>query len=366
VALLAVLCGLIGLGFKTVLYQIEDLCDRVRGHRSEWARPAVGGVVLGLLRLALPQLYGVGYPVMYSASAGDYAIWFLLVLAAAKMVAGGSGVGRHPAARGGPAGDSGRSRLSFWSSTTQSCRRFLGVPVMAGGVDAVRPGRQDGDMEDPTAARVLLVEDDPQLVRLLVQLLTEEGYAVESALDGHRGLHLGLTKDYDVLVLDRGLPAVDGLDLLTRLRQRGIGTPVLVLSALGNPADRVEGLDAGAEDYLAKPFDIDELLARLRALRRRNLDSARSLRLGTRRLDLDSRLVDGDPPVRLSERECAVLAALAGRPGKVFTRRELLAIAFGTAESDAVVDTYVHYLRRKLGREVVVTVHGRGYQLGRA
>jgi two-component system response regulator QseB len=221
-------------------------------------------------------------------------------------------------------------------------------------------------MDEPP--RVLLVEDDPQMVDLLTTLLTEEGYAVDTAADGHRGLHLGLTREYDLLVLDRGLPAIDGLDLLGRLRHKGVTTPVLVLSALGNAADRVAGLDAGAEDYLAKPFDIDELLARLRALRRRHQDTARSLRIGRRRLDLDARLVlsgDDDAALRLSERECALLATLAARPTRVFSRRELLALAFGDAESEAVVDTYVHYLRRKLGHGIVATVHGRGYQLGR-
>ncbi|MGH3629048.1 MAG: response regulator transcription factor, partial [Sciscionella sp.] len=190
----------------------------------------------------------------------------------------------------------------------------------------------------------------------------------------HRGLHLGLTRGYDVLIVDRGLPAIDGLDLLARLRGKGLTTPVLVLSALANPADRVAGLDAGAEDYLGKPFDVDELLARLRALCRRHLDTARSLPLGTRWLDLDARLVahaSGDAngtaePVRLSERECALLAELAARPSQVLSRRELLANVFAEAESEAVVDTYVHYLRRKLGRKVVATVRGRGYQLGTA
>jgi two-component system, OmpR family, response regulator QseB len=230
---------------------------------------------------------------------------------------------------------------------------------------------------EPTSARparVLLVEDDPQLVQLLTGLLGEEGYEVDTALDGHHGLHLGLTREYDVLVLDRGLPAIDGLDLLTRLRGQGLTTPVLVLSALGNPADRVEGLDAGAEDYLAKPFDINELLARLRALRRRHLDTARSLRIGNRSLNLDARVVtaldgtggaDGSPaPQRLSERECALLATLAVRPTRVFTRRELMSLAFENAGSESVVDTYVHYLRRKLGHGIVTTVHGRGYRLG--
>lgn len=128
---------------------------------------------------------------------------------------------------------------------------------------------------------LLLVEDDPALVAMLVGLLTEEGYAVDTANDGQRGLHLALSRGYEVLLLDRGLPAIDGLDLLGRLRRSGVVTPVMVLSALGNPADRVEGLDAGAEDYLAKPFDVEELLARLRALRRRHLDAARILRWAT-------------------------------------------------------------------------------------
>lgn len=228
-------------------------------------------------------------------------------------------------------------------------------------------------MEAPAtqAPKVLLVEDDPRLVDLLTTLLTEEGYDVEIARDGHRGLHCGLVRRYDVVVLDRRLPALDGLDLLSRLRGQGVTTPVLVLSALSNPADRVAGLDAGAEDYLGKPFDVDELLARLRALRRRHLDTARWLPIGSWRLDLDTRQVLVAPgaaepasPVRLSERECALLAVLAGRPTQVFTRRELLRLAFPEADSDAVIDTYVHYVRRKLGRAVIATVHGRGYQLG--
>jgi two-component system, OmpR family, response regulator len=217
------------------------------------------------------------------------------------------------------------------------------------------------------SARVLLVEDDRQLLAMLDTLLTEEGYQVDTAADGQQGLHLGLTRSYDVVVLDRGLPAIDGLDLLSRLRLRGVVTPTLVLSALANPADRVAGLDAGAEDYLGKPFDVDELLARLRALRRRHLDAARTLPLPGGHLDLDTRSATiGDrDPVRLSERECDLLAALATRPRTVFTRQQLLAVVFDDAESDAVVDTYVHYLRRKLGRAIIDTVRGRGYQLGR-
>lgn len=219
----------------------------------------------------------------------------------------------------------------------------------------------------PDRARLLLVEDDPQLRRMLRDLLTGENYQVSEAPDGQRGLHLALTDEFDVIILDRRLPVVDGLDVLIRLRERGVITPVLVLSALGNPSHRVAGLDAGAEDYLSKPFDVEELLARLRSLRRRHLDTARSLPLQAGRLDLDTRQVhaEGAEPVRLSERECALLATLAGRPGQVYPRRDLLAMVFPDAESEIVVDTYVHYLRRKLGRHIVATVRGRGYQLGR-
>ena len=214
--------------------------------------------------------------------------------------------------------------------------------------------------------RLLLVEDEPELSAMLTRLLTEEGYLVDVAEDGQRGLHLGLTRSYDVIVLDRGLPAIEGLDLLARWRGRGVTTPVLVLSALGNPADRVAGLDAGAEDYLGKPFNVDELLARLRALRRRHLDTARSLPLPGGSLDVDSREATvGGRVVPLSERECALLSTLATRPTRVFTRDDLRVLVFEDAQPE-VVESYVHYLRRKLGPDVVATVRGRGYRLGRA
>lgn len=223
----------------------------------------------------------------------------------------------------------------------------------------------------PGPPRLLLVEDDAGLAALLGTLLAEEGYQVESASDGQRGLHLGLTRSYDVLLLDRRLPVVDGVELVGKLRGRGVTTPVLILSALAHPADRVHGLDAGAEDYLGKPFDVAELLARLRALRRRHLDEARCLPIGAGRLDMDSRQVhlsgarDNAEAVVLSDRECTLLATLAGRPSRVYSRQDLLAIVFPDAESEIIVDTYVHYLRRKLGRGVVATVRGRGYRLGR-
>jgi two-component system response regulator QseB len=217
-------------------------------------------------------------------------------------------------------------------------------------------------------ARLLLVEDDRQLSGMLAELLSEEGYAVDLARDGQEGLHFALSRTYNVMIIDRGLPAIEGLDLVRRLRIRGVATPALVLTARGTVADRVEGLDAGAEDYLVKPFAADELFARLRALRRRHQDQGDLVPVGRLVLDVPARLVH-DPTggsVTLSERECRLLRTLATRPRQVFSREDLLSLVFDEAESPGVVDTYVHYLRRKLGRRVVRTVRGLGYQAGTA
>jgi DNA-binding response OmpR family regulator len=219
------------------------------------------------------------------------------------------------------------------------------------------------DAEKP---RLLLVEDDGRLGPLLAVGLGAS-YDVDLVTDGQAGLPAGLTRPYAVMVIDRGLPAIDGVDLVRRLRQRAVTTPILILTARAAVADRVEGLDAGAEDYLVKPFEIDELLARLRALRRRPIDRATTLDLGRRRFDVDGRRViepDGGPAVDLSGREAALLEVLARRPQQVFTRPELLEAVFDPADDPGSVDTYVYYLRRKLGRDCVHTVHGLGYRLG--
>ena len=218
----------------------------------------------------------------------------------------------------------------------------------------------------PERPRILLVEDDARLAQMLQQLLAAEGYDTVLARDGQRALHEGLTQEFDALVLDRGLPVMEGLDVLTRLRSRGILTPALVLSALGNPADRVEGLDRGAEDYLAKPFDIDELLARIRALLRRHISTLPVLALPNGSLDTASRTATTPEgtSVTLSERESQLLERLARRPNQVFERHDLLASVFPDADDPGVVDTYVHYLRKKLGRDAVKTVRGIGYRLG--
>jgi two-component system, OmpR family, response regulator QseB len=215
-------------------------------------------------------------------------------------------------------------------------------------------------------ARVLVVEDDPELRELLARLLADAGYEVDLAGDGQAGLHRVLTREYDILVLDRGLPGIDGLDLIRRVRRRGVETPVLVLTAYGALADRVAGLDAGAEDYLVKPFEVDELLARLRALRRRHRAGAEVLPFGAGALDLAARTArraDGTE-VELSGREAALLRTLVVRPNRVFTRDELREQVFEAAESASIVDTYVHYLRRKLGAGVIRTVRGLGYRAG--
>jgi two-component system, OmpR family, response regulator QseB len=218
----------------------------------------------------------------------------------------------------------------------------------------------------PARVRLLAVEDDTEIALMLERLLTGEGYEVDTAADGQRGLHLALTRSYQVLIIDRMLPGLDGLDLLQRVRRSGIATPVLVLTALGTVADRVTGLDSGAEDYLVKPFDVEEFLARVRALHRRHRDALRVLPLGGGEIDLVRREVrrsDGSA-AELSRREFELLRVLATHPQTVFTRAELQKKVFEDARADSVVDTYVYYLRRKLGRRAVRTVRGLGYQAG--
>jgi two-component system response regulator QseB len=220
--------------------------------------------------------------------------------------------------------------------------------------------------------RLLLVEDDAGLSDLLLRLLSAEGYAVTPVADGQRALHVGLTQTFQVVVLDRTLPARDGLEVLRAWREHGVLTPTLVLSARGTATDRVVGLDAGAEDYVVKPFDVAELLARLRSLQRRHGETANVLDLGPWFLDVAARVArrdrSGASPSRevlLSGRETRLLEVLARHPQRVFTRAELLTRVFAAADTPNTVDTYVSYCRRKLGRDVVRTVRGIGYQAAR-
>ncbi|MFI5913148.1 response regulator transcription factor [Dactylosporangium sp. NPDC051541] len=221
-------------------------------------------------------------------------------------------------------------------------------------------------MREVEAPRLLVVEDDEELSEMVTETLVDEGYVVDRAHDGQRGLHLGLTRRYDVMVIDRLLPALDGLALVMRLRSCSVPARALMLTALGTVGDRIAGLDAGADDYLVKPFDLDEFTARVRALVRRVPAPNEALRVGAGRLDLvarDAVRPDGTR-VALSAREFELLRVLAARPSAVHSRSQLRRLVFDEAAAASIVDTYVYYLRRKLGRPIVRTVHGLGYRLG--
>jgi two-component system OmpR family response regulator len=221
--------------------------------------------------------------------------------------------------------------------------------------------------------RILLVEDARPLARSIAEGLSEEGFSVDTAHDGEDGLHLATEIAYDAIVLDRMLPLLDGLTVLRRIRALGNRTPVLLLTALGEVRDRVDGLDGGADDYLVKPFAFDELLARLRALvRRSHGEAANDLQVGRLRLDLRARIasVDGNP-VELSAKEFSLLELLALDPGKTFSRTALAARLYDE-ESDRdsnVIDVFVARVRRKLdgaglsGADVIRTMRGAGYRL---
>jgi two-component system response regulator QseB len=223
-----------------------------------------------------------------------------------------------------------------------------------------------GDMADPEPIPLLLVEDDRELSQLLVRLFSGEGYLVHAVRDLQAGLHAAMSRTVAVMVVDRRLPDGDGVDLIRRVRTSGVVTPALVLTAHGSVEDRVEGLDGGADDYLVKPFDSSELLARVRSLLRRHLESATVVPLGDGAVDIDAhevRLSDGSR-VELSPAETAFLAQLARRPARVFSRDELRdSLAPGT-RSLSLVDTYVYSIRRKLGHAAIRTVRGVGYRAG--
>jgi len=219
--------------------------------------------------------------------------------------------------------------------------------------------------------RVLLVEDEARLAEMIRRVLSAERHIVDVAPDGVSAVALADRAGYDVIVLDRMLPDLEGTAVLRLLRAKGDATPVLMLTALGAVEERVEGLDAGADDYLAKPFAFAELLARIRALGRRPAAAA-DTRLAAGDLELDElRHVArvGDRSVDLSAREFALLGYLIRHAGQVVTRHQILDAVWG-AEPDVysnVVDLYVHYLRRKLGEldraGMLRTVRGVGYTL---
>ena len=214
--------------------------------------------------------------------------------------------------------------------------------------------------------RLLLVEDDTKLVRALQIGLEREGYVVDAAESGDAALALAETTDYGAVVLDLMLPGIDGFTVCRRLRGQGRWMPVLMLTARTDVKDRIRGLDAGADDYLVKPFDFGELLARLRALLRRGpAEEPAIVAIGDLRIDSATRVVTRDgAEIELTAREYDVLEFLARRPGRVVSRSELLDAIWSDYEgSPNIIDVYVGYLRRKLGRTLIRTVRGTGFVL---
>jgi two-component system OmpR family response regulator len=222
---------------------------------------------------------------------------------------------------------------------------------------------------------VLIIDDELRLAELIARTLRRERFEVTVRTDGADGFDEALTDSYDVVVLDRMLPSMDGLSILQGLRRQRIDTPVLILTALGDVPDRIEGLRAGADDDLGKPFGFEELLARVRALSRRSGTSMLRdrQRFGDLELDLARRMVmRGDRPIELSPREFALLETFVRHRGQVLSRDQLLRRAWGSEAdpSGNVVDLYVHYLRKKLDPDtsgapsLIRTVRGYGYSLG--
>ena len=212
--------------------------------------------------------------------------------------------------------------------------------------------------------RLLLVEDEPDLLAGLVRALRKQGYSVDTAADGEDGLHKALSTDYDAVVLDVMLPLLDGWAVLTRLR-KSKATPVLMLTARDRTAERVRGLDIGADDYLVKPFDIPELLARLRAIIRRGAKQASStLTIRDVAIDTAARAVTLRlKPVTLTAREYVVLEYLALHGGEVVTRTALYEHLFDENEATVsnLLDVHIFNLRKKLGHDFILTRRGHGY-----
>lgn len=215
---------------------------------------------------------------------------------------------------------------------------------------------------------LLYAEDDLEIAEMTIEVLSEQ-YDVDHESDGNAALAQALRRPYAVMVLDRRLPGMDGVELVRAIRTARIATPILLLTALGAIDDRVTGLDAGANDYLVKPFAFEELLARLRALTRSAATAGRRCEIGSWTLvpETQALYTESGARITLTDTETRLLAALAASPEHVFTRDELLAAVFASGEAPVgpgSVETYVHYVRSKAGHSLIETVRGRGYRLG--
>ena len=218
--------------------------------------------------------------------------------------------------------------------------------------------------------RLLIVEDDKDLNRQLVTALEEAGYVVDSAFDGEEGHFLGDTEPYDAVVLDLGLPSLDGLSVLEKWRRDSRTMPVLILTARDRWSDKVAGIDAGADDYVAKPFHMEEVLARVRALVRRAAGHASNeLTCGEVRLDLRAgRVTVGGAPIKLTSHEYRLLSYLLHHQGKVISRTELTEHLYDQDfdRDSNTVEVFVGRLRKKIGADMIETIRGLGYRLGEA
>ena len=215
--------------------------------------------------------------------------------------------------------------------------------------------------------RILVVEDDKELNRQLVEALTDAGYVVDRAHDGEEGHFLGDTEPYDAVVLDIGLPQMDGISVVERWRRDGRKMPVLMLTARDRWSDKVAGIDAGADDYVTKPFHIEEVLARMRALIRRAAGHASSeLTCGPLRLDTKSSKADiGGTTLKLTSHEFRLLAYLMHHMGEVVSRTELVEHLYDQDfdRDSNTIEVFVGRLRKKMGIDMIETVRGMGYRM---
>jgi two-component system OmpR family response regulator len=213
--------------------------------------------------------------------------------------------------------------------------------------------------------RILVVEDDPDLNRQIVQALSDAGYVVDKATDGEEGCYLGETEPYDAVVLDLGLPVLDGVSVLEKWRRAGKKMPVLILTARDRWSDKVAGFDAGADDYVAKPFQMEEVLARVRALLRRSAGHATSeLTCGPMVLDTKSaRVTVNGTAIKLTSLEFRLLSYLMHHGGKVVSRTELVEHLYDQDfdRDSNTIEVFVGRLRKKLGVDVLHTIRGMGY-----
>lgn len=221
--------------------------------------------------------------------------------------------------------------------------------------------------------RILVIEDEHKIAQSIKKGLEQETYAADIAFSGNEGFDLALTEDYDLLIIDRLLPQMNGVEITKKLRSQNIHTPILILTAKGQTEDKVAGLDAGADDYLTKPFAFEELLARIRALARRPKDQLRNI-LKVYDLTLDSvnfEVKRGDKKIYLSSKEYALLEYLMKHPNKILTKNQIISHVWDYEANvlPNTVEVYIGYLRKKIdkpnfGKPLIHTIRGFGYRLG--